>query len=132
MSLLNLSSNSAARSLQVFGLYLCAAGAALLLAPSLLLAPLGLAVPQDVWIRLVGILALALGASDLLAGSDTVVSLIRLSVWRRGVAGVAIAALVMLGLAPTPLLLFAAVDIAAALWTALAMRRAPAPKLLLA
>lgn len=125
MSLLNLSSNAAARSLQVFGLYLCVAGTALLLAPTLLLAPLGLAVPQDVWIRLVGILALALGVSDVLAGRSIVAPLIRWSVWRRLAAGGAISALVVLGLAPTAMLLFAAADIAAALWTAMAVRRFP-------
>ena len=130
MSPLTLHPNAAARSLQCFGLYLCATGIGLLLAPALLLVPLGLAEPQEVWIRLVGILALALGASDVLAGRDAVVSLVRASVWRRALAGGAIAALVLLGLAPKPLLLFAAVDIAAALWTALAMRRWSAPSLL--
>ena len=118
-----LNSNPAARSLQVFGLYLCVAGTGLLLAPGVLLAPLGLAVPADVWVRMVGILALALGAGDVLAGRDLVASLIQWSVGRRLAAGVGIGLLVLLGLAPAPLLLFAAVDIAAALWTAMAMRR---------
>lgn len=117
------SSNAAAQSLQAFGLYLCITGTGLLMAPGLLLAPLGLTVPADVWVRLVGILALALGVCDLLAGRDVVASLIHWSVWRRLAAGVGIGLLVLLGLAPAALLLFAAVDIAAALWTAIAMRR---------
>jgi hypothetical protein len=120
-----LSSNPVARSLQAFGLYLCITGAGLLLAPALLLAPLGLIAPDAVWVRLVGILALALGVGDVLAGRDAVASLIHWSVWRRLAAGACIGLLVLLGLAPTALLLFAAVDIAAALWTAMAMRRAP-------
>lgn len=117
------SSNTAAQSLQAFGWYLCVTGVGLLLAPALLLAPLGLIVPADVWVRLVGILALALGACDVLAGRDHVASLIHASVWRRLAAGVAIGLLVLLGLAPAALLLFAAVDISAASWTALALRR---------
>ncbi len=116
------SHHAAARSLQVFGLYLCATGSALLLAPALVLAPLGLAVPQDVWIRLLGIVALALGGCDLLAGRDALMTLLRWSVWRRSMAGVTIAGLVAAGLAPAALLLFAAVDMAAALWTGLALR----------
>ncbi len=123
MSLSTSSANAAAQSLQAFGLYLCFTGAGLLLAPDVLLTPLGMAVPADVWVRLVGILALALGAFDVLAGRDGVASLIRASVWRRLAAGVAIGLLVLLGLAPAALLLFAAVDIAAASWTALALRR---------
>ena len=117
----------AAQSLQAFGLYLCITGVGLLIAPGLLLAPLGLAVPTDVsaqaWVRMVGILALALGVGDVLAGRDRVASLIHWSVWRRLAAGIAIGLLVVLGLAPAALLLFAAVDIVAALWTAVAMRR---------
>ena len=116
-------SSTAARSLQAFGLYLWVAGAGLLLVPGLLLAPLGLTVPADAWIRIVGILALALGMCDVLAGRDCVASLIRASVWRRLAAGVGIGLLVLLGLAPAALLLFAGVDIAAAGWTAIALRR---------
>lgn len=132
MSLPASSSNAAAQSLQAFGLYLCIAGASLLLAPGLLLAPLGLSVPTDVWIRMVGTLALALGICDVLAGRDLVASLILWSVWRRLAAGAAIGLLVLLGLAPAALLLFAAVDIAAALWTAIAMRRLSTSELQLA
>lgn len=117
------SSNAAAQSLQAFGLYLCITGTGLLLAPGSLLAPLGLTVPAEEWVRMIGILALALGICDVLAGRDLVESLIHWSVWRRLAAGVGIGLLVLLGLAPAALLLFAAVDIAAALWTAMALRR---------
>lgn len=123
MSISTSSPRAAAQSVRVFGLYLCCTGAGLLLAPSLLLAPLGLTATADVWVRMVGILALALGVCDVLAARDDVASLIHGSVWRRLAAGVGIGLLVLLGLAPAALLFFAAVDIAAASWTALALRR---------
>lgn len=116
------SPNAAARSIHVFGVYLCATGALLLLAPSVVLAPLQLAVPQDVWIRLVGVLALALGFTDLLTARQGVAALMRASVWRRLGAAAAMLGLVAIGLAPPAVTLFAAVDIAAAVWTALALR----------
>ena len=125
MAPFKLNPEPAARSLQLFGLYLCVAGGGLLLAPALVLAPLGLALPQDVWIRIVGIVALALGTSDVLAAQNSVETLIHWSVWRRLVAGLAIGALVLAGVAPTPVAAFAAVDIAAALWTALLLRQTP-------
>ena len=78
---------------------------------------------------MVGILALALGIGDVLAGRDLVASLIHWSIWRRLAAGVGIGLLVLLGLAPAALLLFAAVDIAAALWTAMALRRVSTTRL---
>lgn len=113
---------AAARSLQVFGLYLCATGAGLLLAPALVLAPLQLPVPNDVWIRLVGILALALGATDWLVARTALPLLLRASVWRRVAAGACMVLLVAAALAPPAVLLLAAVDLAAAGWTAWALR----------
>ncbi len=122
--------DAAARSLQVFGLYLCATGLALLMAPALVLAPLQLPVPQDAWIRLLGIVALALGSTDVLAARAGVLLLVRWSVWRRLGAGVAMLALVAAAVAPPAVVLFAVLDLAAAGWTAVALRRwAPAQPL---
>ncbi|MDO9091878.1 MAG: hypothetical protein Q7U99_04425 [Rubrivivax sp.] len=125
MKLLSCSPTPGSRSLQVFGLYLCGTGALLLLAPAVLLAPLDLPVPQDVWIHILGVVALALGFSDLMAAREGGVSLLRASVWRRALAGVALLALVLAAMAPAAVLLFALVDMAAAVWTALAMRCTP-------
>lgn len=118
----NPSPNAAARSVHVFGVYLCTTGALLLLAPSLVLAPLQLAVPQDVWIRLVGVLAMALGFTDVLTARLGVPVLMRASVWRRIGAGAVMLGLVATGLAPAAVTLFAVVDIAAAAWTAAVLR----------
>jgi hypothetical protein len=118
-----------ARSLQAFGWYLCGTGALLLLAPALVLAPLNLPVPQDVWIRILGVVALALGYTDVVASKVGNVHLFWASVWRRAAAGVALLTLVMTGIAPMPVVLFALVDMGAAAWTALALRHQPRPKL---
>ncbi len=115
--------SAAARSLQAFGAYLLGAGAMLIEAPALMLAPLGIVTPPDVWIRMVGLLAMCLGSVDLLAARAEVRSLIAWSVWRRGLAAVVIVAFVLAGFAPVALCLFAAIDAAAALWTAWALRR---------
>ena len=118
-----------ARSLQAFGWYLCGTGALLLLTPALVLAPLNLPVPQDVWIRILGVVALALGYTDVMTSKAGIVQMFWASVWRRAAAGVALLTLVMMSIAPTPVVLFALVDMGAAAWTALALRRQPRPKL---
>lgn len=117
----------AERSVQAFGIYLLLAGAALLLVPALLLAPVGLPVPADVWIRMVGLLALCLGAGDLLAVKSGFVAWYAFTVWRRVLAGLAMLGFIALGLAPLALGLFAGIDLLAAGWTAWALRAAPAP-----
>lgn len=120
---------SASRSVQALAIYLLLAGSALLIAPSLLLAPVGLPVPGDVWIRMVGLLALCLGAGDLLAVRSGFERWYPFTVWRRGLAGVVMIGFIVLGLAPLALGLFALIDLAAAGWTAWALRAAGARSL---
>lgn len=112
----------AARSLHVFGLYLVGAGCLLMLMPDLLLAPLGLPAPADVWARVAGMLAAFLGIYYLLGARSELLSFMRASVWVRLSVIVILGAFVAAGLAPLPLLAFGVIDLAAAAWTWLALR----------
>ena len=112
----------AARSLHVFGLYLIGAGALLLLAPALLLAPLGLPAPADAWGRVAGMLVAFLGIYYLVGAKAELLSFMRASVWVRTSVIAILGMLVAGGLAPPPLLAFGAIDLAAAAWTWLALR----------
>ncbi len=112
----------AARSLHVFGLYLVGAGCLLMLMPALLLAPLGLPAPADVWARVAGMLAAFLGIYYLLGARAELLSFMRASVWVRLSVIVILGAFVAAGLAPLPLLAFGVIDLAAATWTWLALR----------
>ena len=112
----------AAHSVFWFGVYLAVAGAGVLLAPQLVLAPLGIPVPREVWIRVVGVLVLCLATYYIVAARSGALAVMRATVPVRLFVTVAFGALVALGLAPAGLLLFAAVDCAGAVWTALALR----------
>lgn len=107
----------AARSLTFFGCYLLGAGLALMLAPAVLLAPLGLPAPADAWGRVAGMLVTAIGVYDVVAGRAGLMPLVRASVWVRAGVAALLALGVATGVAPVPLLVFAAVDALAALWT---------------
>ena len=113
----------AARSLQVFGAYLLALGAVLVLAPNLLLALFGFPSTGEVWIRVVGMLVAFLGVYDWLAARAELRAFFAWSVPVRLSVPVFFTAFVALGLAPPVLLLFGAVDAAAAVWTWIALRR---------
>lgn len=112
----------AARSLQIFGLYLMAAGSLLVVVPAWLLGPLGLAAPADVWGRVAGMLVVFLGIYYLVGARAELLSFMRMSVWVRMSVILVLGAFVAAGLAPWPLLGFGAIDLAAALWTWLALR----------
>ena len=113
----------AARSLFVFGLYLLAAGTLLLLVPALMLQPLGLPVPTDVWVRVVGLLAIALGLYYRVAARAELLAFMRLSVWVRAGVALAFVGFAVGGLAPVALLVFGLIDAAGAAWTARALRQ---------
>jgi hypothetical protein len=111
-----------ARSVFIFGLYLVAVGLALILCPNPLFALLRLPASHEIWPRVVGVLALVLAHYYVQAARHDVVAFFRWTVSARILVFVVFAVFVLLGLAPVPLALLGAVDLAAALWTAWALR----------
>lgn len=112
----------AARSVFVFGLYLIAVGAGLVAIPNTALGSLGFPPSAEVWPRVVGVLALVLAYYYLQAARRGLTAFFRWTVQARALVFVAFAALVLVGLAPTPLLALGAVDLLAAIWTGVALR----------
>jgi hypothetical protein len=116
-----------ARTLLVFGIYLSCLGLALMLVPNVVLRLFAMPVTQEVWIRIVGMLALYLAVYDLAAARGNWAGFIALSIPLRLVVIVFFGLFVLLASAPPMLLLFALPDFAFALWTWAALRQAPEP-----
>ena len=114
--------SKSAKSLFAFACYLFGVGTALVLVPNLLLELFGLAETAEVWVRVVGMLALILGYYYSVAAKNELVPIIRASVVGRASVIVFFATFVVLDLAPAPLIIFGAVDLAAAIWTALCLK----------
>ena len=114
----------AAKSLFAFGLYAASAGASLFLVPGLVLGVLGFPPTTDGWIRVVGALALFVGTYHIVAARNELRPYITASVWVRIAFAATLALLVVTSLMPLPLLLFAAIDLAGAVWTGVALRSA--------
>jgi hypothetical protein len=112
-------------SIRAFAIYLLVLGPVLIVAPALVLSPFGIPVPADIWIRVVGVLAAVIGIYYLQASRSALVPFYRATIPVRALVFVAFLAFVLLGLAPAALVLFGAVDLAGAVWTALALRAAP-------
>lgn len=114
--------SKAARSVFVFGIYLVALGLFLLIAPNTLITLFGLPETHDVWIRVVGMLIFLLSYYAIQAARNEVTEFIRWSVVARAAAIVFFAGFVLADLVKPILLLFGGVDLAAAVWTHLALR----------
>ena len=113
----------AAKSLCVFGVYLCALGLLLLLVPNLILKTFGAPTTNEVWIRVVGMLALCLSFYYVRAARNELTVFIRWTVWTRVAVIIYFAAFVLLLSAPKALLLFGLIDLSAAIWTWLALKK---------
>lgn len=115
--------NGAVISIKVFAVYVALTGAGLLLVPASLLSMFGIASPADDWVRVVGVLAIVLGYYYWRCGAADDRHFIRASVGGRFLFAGLCLGLVVMRAAPPQLLLFAAVDVAAAQWTRLALRK---------
>jgi hypothetical protein len=113
-----------ATSVFVFGIYLCALGVTLILAPNVLLGLAGFASTTEVWIRVLGAVVAVLGAYYVQAARYEVVPFFRMTIWGRLLVLVFFLLFALVRLAPPMLVLFGAVDGLGAFWTASALARA--------
>jgi hypothetical protein len=113
----------AARSLLVFGIYLIALGLFLLIAPNTLITLFGLPATNDVWIRVAGMLIVFLAYYDIQVARKEMTDFFRWSVVARASVIVFFTGFVLADLVKPILLLFGGIDLAAAVWTQLELRR---------
>ena len=113
----------AAASIKYFGLYVVLIGAGLMLVPGWVFAPLGIATPTEVWIRVVGALASVLGYYYWHCGNNGAVAFFDATVRGRVAFAALMVLLIVVFAAPVQLLVFAAVDLAGAAWTGWALRQ---------
>jgi len=112
----------AGKSVLVFGIYLIGMGVNFIAAPNLFLSMFGFPASNDVWIRVVGMLALLLAFYYIQAARLELGAFFQLTVYARASVIFFFGAFVALGYVQPTLVLFGAVDLLGAIWTALALR----------
>ena len=115
--------SQAAKSLFVFGVYLCGLGLILLLVPNLILQVFGVPPTNEVWIRINGMFVLCLSFYYVQSARYELTVFIRWTVWMRVAVIFYLAAFVLLVSAPKALLLFGLIDLLSAIWTWTALRQ---------
>jgi hypothetical protein len=108
-------------SLRVWSYYLLGVGAGLLLIPNQVFDILGIANTSEVWVRFVGLVAIALGVVYFAGAQDNDLGVVRSSVPARAIAVIAFVALWITG-GPWQLLIFAVADLTGLLWSWSALR----------
>ncbi|HKV41088.1 MAG TPA: hypothetical protein VJX67_17915 [Blastocatellia bacterium] len=114
--------SGSARSLFIFGIYSILLGTTLMVDPNFLLGVFGIAHTTEPWIRVAGMLLFALGIYYVLGGHRGLTDFIRWSVYTRSSVVFFFITFVLLHLAPPVLILLGCVDLAAAIWTGVALK----------
>lgn len=114
--------SKAALSIMVYGVYMLVLSAILLLMPNVPLAIMGIPTTNEVWIRVIGVMAGAFGTMYIRAAQAEITEIFRWSIVSRTVLVVFFVLFVLAGLAPINLLLLAIPDIPFVLWTYYGLR----------
>ncbi len=114
--------SKSAKTIYIFGIYICILGIAFMAIPNVLLGLLGFPATDQVWIRIVGMLLVILSYYYIQAARHELEIFFQLTAYGRASVIVFLIVFVLLGYAPPTLILFGVVDLAAAIWTHLALR----------
>jgi hypothetical protein len=114
---------ASAKSVCYFGFYLYLVGLTLIFVPNLLLKTLQLPETNEVWIRIVGVLAFCIGYYYHQAGRNNIHSFFKHTIPTRVIVFISFAGFVLMGYVPPILILFGSIDFAGAIWTALSLKR---------
>lgn len=114
---------NSAKSVLVFGVYLTLVGATLLIIPNLFLTVIGVANTSEVWIRLSGILLMALSVYYIVAAKHNLPIIFKVTVCIRCSIIFFFSGFVYLQMMEPVMLTFAAFDFLGGVWTYLAMKK---------
>ncbi len=113
----------ASKSVYYFGFYLLATGLTLVFVPNMLLSMFGIEPTSEVWIKVVGALAFAIGLYYILVAPANNETFLKATVYNRVLIAVWFAFFVAMGWVQWQLVLFGGVDLLGAAWTWGALRK---------
>ena len=114
--------SKSAFTIKAFGYYLIALGVVLIFAPNMLLAIFQMTATTEVWIHVVGVLALNIGVYYLYAAKCEAKAFFQASVYTRSFVLVSFVVFAAVGLASPILVFFGATDFVGGLWTHFALK----------
>ena len=114
--------SKSAISVLVFGVYLAVIGLILLLVPNALITPFGIQPTNEVWIRLSGILLMALAVYYTLGAKHEIVVIMKATAFIRLTIIFFFTAFALLKLVSPNIIIFSAVDFLGGVWTLLMLK----------
>lgn len=114
--------SKSAFSVKIFGIYVMLLGLSLVFLPNLLLSVFGMPPANEVWIRVVGVLAFNIGIYYWIAAKCEASLFFRCTVYTRALVLLSFIGFAAFGFVSPIIILFGCVDFAGGIWTLLALR----------
>lgn len=114
---------AAAKSVYYFGFYLYVVGLTLIAAPNLLLKTMQLPETNEVWIRVVGVLAFCIGYYYHRAGAGNIHAFLKHTIPTRLFVFATFTIFVLLDYVSPAIIVFGTADLAGAVWTWMALKK---------
>ena len=114
--------SKSAKSVLIFGIYLGVIVLILLLVPNALITPFGIEPANEVWIRLSGILLMALAVYYSLAAKHEIVVIMKATAFIRMTIIFFFTAFALLKLVSPNIIIFSAIDFLGGVWTLLMLK----------
>lgn len=118
----------AAKSIYYFGFYLYLVGITLIFVPNFLLATVQIPETNEVWIRVVGVLACCLGYYYHRSGANNDIAFCRLTIPTRVFVFLSFLTFALLDYVSPMIIGFGAIDVLGAVWTGISLRKESAAK----
>jgi hypothetical protein len=115
--------SQSAKSVFVFGIYLLLLGLSLMTFPNILLTPFGIPPTNEVWIRVAGLLLMALSVYYFVSSRLELVPIFKVTMYIRCSIILFFTAFVLLSWVTPTIILFAVVDLAGGIWTYSALKK---------
>lgn len=115
--------NNSSKSVLVFGAYLIGMGVGFVAMPNVLLGMLGFPATDEVWSRVVGVLALVLAFYYIQAARSEVRPFLQWTVYTRMAVFLSFVGFTVTGVAGPMMIVLGSADLAGALWTEWALRK---------
>lgn len=115
---------AASKSLYYFGFYLLVLGIALTVVPNMILSLFQMQETSELWIHVLGTVVFAIGLYYVFMAPSNNVLFMTLSIYARSFVLAWFVVFVIIGWAPAQLILFGLVDVAGAVWTYTALKKA--------
>jgi len=114
--------SKSARSVFIFGIYLGVIGLILLIVPNMLITPFGIEPANEVWIRLSGILLMALAVYYTLGAKHEIVVIMKATAFIRLTIIFFFTAFALLKLTSPNIIIFSVIDFLGGAWTFLMLK----------